>query len=115
MDLNICRFVIPFIRKDKETSSSSKTSSEDIEIDLEIEAEVNIKARDELFQLQEENTKKSNDATSRRINSLRAVMISMLYDHHRLSIKEHHLKDKCPNIQPNEIKGYILIYNLLML
>ncbi|KAI8887123.1 hypothetical protein K501DRAFT_269092 [Backusella circina FSU 941] len=66
------------------------------------------------FQLQEENTKQSTDATSRRINSLRAVIISMLYDHHGLSIKERHLKDNCSDIQLNEIKACLLISNLLM-
>ncbi|KAI8889669.1 hypothetical protein K501DRAFT_315107 [Backusella circina FSU 941] len=39
-------------------------SSEDSEIELEIEVEVNSNAIDEFFQLQEENTKQSTDATS---------------------------------------------------
>ncbi|KAI8889969.1 hypothetical protein K501DRAFT_266350 [Backusella circina FSU 941] len=62
-----------------------ETSSEDSEIELEIEAEANSKAKVELFQLQEENTNQLTDTASRRINSLRSVIINILYDHHIFS------------------------------
>jgi hypothetical protein len=64
--------------------------------------------------MEDETTDNTTDATSRRIGSLKAVIISMLYDNNGLMIKERHLKEKCSDIQPKEIAACLLICNLLM-
>ncbi|CEP13725.1 hypothetical protein [Parasitella parasitica] len=96
-------------------ASADQASLVDQELQLEIEAESNPKAADRLVEMEEEGERReSADTSRRRLNSLRAVIISMLYDHYGSQIKERHVKDKCSDIQENELRACFTICNLIM-
>jgi hypothetical protein len=99
---------------DEEASASNKPNNKSPEIELEIQAEASTKARDNLLRMEDETTDDMTDATSRRMGSLKTVIIGILYNNNRLMIKERHLKEKCSDIQPKEIAACLLICNLLM-
>ncbi|CEP18690.1 hypothetical protein [Parasitella parasitica] len=96
-------------------ASAGQASLVDQELQLEIEAGSIPKAADGLVEMEEEGEiRESADTSRRRLNSLGAVIISMLYDHHGSQIKERHVKDKCSDIQENELRACLTICKLIM-